>query len=587
MIVKKIKRLRSGRRTEKAKAAHIRDLTTYISAPGDAEKLLYLTSRGFVAETFSAQQAEMIALASEAVRSDNPVVHWVMSWREGERPTNEQIEEAITTFLYEMGLSEHQVIAGAHQDTHNMHVHIAVNRVHPETGKVIKPNRGFDVEAGHRAIARIERLQGWQPEENSRYSCDELGHVQRSDRRKERGPQPVAAARDMEVWTGQKSAQRIVQEEAAQIISRAGSWEEVHRELAARGMRYERKGSGALIVVGEVAVKASATKDRKCTLSALQKRLGEFEGAPADLIVVVREAEPTRQVKRRALWNEYSAARSAERAERDTRRTALRQRHTSQRRALLEDHRRMRAARLAGDWRGRGELRNALASLTAAEKAKAIADLRDLQAKERRQIARARLPSFEDWLRLKDSPEAAEAWRYQDAESTDWISGDTFVEPAAHDIRDFAGRVEGRAVRYAGGGAADAFVDRGRQVVVLRLDRAAVLASLQLSAAKWGSCQIHGGEQFKALCVELAAENGIRLGNPELQAAADALRAQAQKRQPGDANRTATAASARRAALDEWMRKQEEKAQQQKQEEEARRARDAARKNEPSGPRGP
>ena len=36
-----------------------------------------------------------------------------------------------------------------------------VNRVHPITRKVIEINKGFDLEALHRAVARIEHVQGW------------------------------------------------------------------------------------------------------------------------------------------------------------------------------------------------------------------------------------------------------------------------------------------------------------------------------------------------------------------------------------------------------------------------------------------
>src|SRR5260370_10722926 len=102
----------------------------------------------------------MVALAEEATRSGNPVNHYVMSWREGEQPTAAQVEETIAIFLHELGLDEHQVIYGLHADTHNFHLHVVVNRVHPETLKCIEINRGFDIEVVHRAVARIEHTQG-------------------------------------------------------------------------------------------------------------------------------------------------------------------------------------------------------------------------------------------------------------------------------------------------------------------------------------------------------------------------------------------------------------------------------------------
>ena len=45
-------------------------------------------------------------------------------------------------------------------------------------------------------------------------------------------------------------------------------------------MRFEKKGSGAIIFVGEIAVKASSV-DRAFGMSTLCKRLGDFVPAPA------------------------------------------------------------------------------------------------------------------------------------------------------------------------------------------------------------------------------------------------------------------------------------------------------------------
>lgn len=50
------------------------------------------------------------------------------------------------------------------------------------------------------------------------------------------------------------------------------------------------------------------------------------------------------------------------------------------------------------------------------------------------------------------------------------------------------------------------------------------LAALQLSGQKWGTFTVHGNERFRLLCVELAAEHGFKVANPELQHAIAAAR---------------------------------------------------------------
>lgn len=176
MIVKKVKNPRKSA----SKAMRVSRLVDYITDPeheNSNEKCLYAGARGFISDDYEAQKAEMLALSQEAVRSRDTINHYVLSWHEGEQPTPEQVEAAVTIFLDELGLTGHQAMYGLHADTDNIHLHIAVNRVHPDTLKVIKPNRGFDIEAAHRAIARIEEVQGWQRERNGRYQVLEIGRA--------------------------------------------------------------------------------------------------------------------------------------------------------------------------------------------------------------------------------------------------------------------------------------------------------------------------------------------------------------------------------------------------------------------------
>ena len=269
------------------KAARVAGVVDYITEPENVnsiEKCIHSEAVNFLSHDLKSQKAEMTALAQEAVRSKDPIDHWVLSWKENERPTPEQAREAAAIFIKQCGLKGHQYVYGSHDDTDNMHVHIAVNRVHPDTGKVVKINKGFDREAGHQAIAIIEKLQGWSVEENARYRVNEKAElvIDPATKRpqifenKDKQQEPTAKAQAMEIQTGEKSAQRIGIEQAAPIIAQAQSWKELHAAMAAAGMQYERKGSGAVVQVGAELVKASDVA-RTASLSALQKRLGPYQ----------------------------------------------------------------------------------------------------------------------------------------------------------------------------------------------------------------------------------------------------------------------------------------------------------------------
>ena len=229
MILKKLKRTNLNR----TKAAMIGGLVDYVLAEKDEdgfEKWQFAHGFNFVAKSPRAWKQEMIALSQETIHSRMPVTHWVMSWQENEVPTEQQVNEAAGIFLDRMGLSEHQAIVAAHKNTANFHVHIVVNRVHPLTEKVVQPHKGFDIEAAHRIVAEIEHKQGWASNARARYKVNEKGAIVRNQHPKV--VKPKAEAEHFESITGEKSAQRMVQEKAHALIQKAASWQELHAGLA-------------------------------------------------------------------------------------------------------------------------------------------------------------------------------------------------------------------------------------------------------------------------------------------------------------------------------------------------------------------
>ena len=126
---------------------------------------------------------------------------------------------------------------------------------------------------------------------------------------------PVAAS--LENATGEKSAQRIAHERGWTIIKEANSWRELHTGLADVGLRFEKKGLGALIWVGDVAVKASSV-DRAFSLPKLVKRLGEFEAGEYAEEKPTLRPEPMPQIKTMFAeeWQEYQREREAEKKKR-------------------------------------------------------------------------------------------------------------------------------------------------------------------------------------------------------------------------------------------------------------------------------
>ncbi|MCL2123715.1 MAG: relaxase/mobilization nuclease domain-containing protein [Desulfovibrionaceae bacterium] len=397
MIVKKVK----YKKTTKPKSWQIGDLVDYIRSPRDSnplEKIEHSGSREFFSTNHVGQKKEMIGLAEDSVHSKMPVSHWIFSWQENEQPTPDQVEELVDIFLERMELSGHQTMYGLHYNTENYHVHIAVNRMSRETGKVVQPHKGFDIEAAHKIVAEIEYRQGWAREENGRYMMDDSGRIVRAPR-PERGPSPTAKALDFEAYTGEKSAQRVAQERGYAIITHAVSWPELHQKLAAAGLRFEKKGSGALIIVGDIPVKASSV-DRAFSMGNLCKRLGEFiPGEYGEPELVAPEPVSSAHVED---WKEYRAERDNTLATQSdaqylSARMELKTRHKLERKRL--------ARRLPG---------HSLSVINHARHGLAMQ-----QREERRALAASRprsglqRQSFKSWLKAHGRNQQADSWRYR------------------------------------------------------------------------------------------------------------------------------------------------------------------------------
>lgn len=403
MIVKKLKRTSF----KKSKSVMIGGLVDYILAEHDdrgKDKLAYAGSRNFLTTTVAAQKKEMISLAEESIQSRMPVTHWILSWQENEQPTREQVDEAVSLFLRGMRLAEHQTFYALHKNTGNYHLHIAVNRTHPYTQKVIQPHRGFDINEAHKIIAEIEHRQGWASQMNARYRVNEQGHVVKNLQRREQ-MKPKPKAEDFENATGEKSAQRIVQERGHAVIQNASCWEELHAGLDMVGLRFVRKGSGAVIFVGDTAVKASSV-DRNFSLSRLSKRLGEFikPGYYSERTFASPDPEPVSHVCREE-WREYQK----ERRRREEEKHNARERREEEREKLerrQQERRETASAHLA---------RHGLSILNIARhflKEQEREECEEVRNKSASTEQATQLPRFKYWLGKRDAYRA-NLWRFR------------------------------------------------------------------------------------------------------------------------------------------------------------------------------
>ena len=76
----------------------------------------------------------MIDTAKRSTRCKAPVYAFSLGWHPEETPSREEMIEAGREALAVLKIQDHQALMISHTDTAHPHVHVIVNRIHPETG---------------------------------------------------------------------------------------------------------------------------------------------------------------------------------------------------------------------------------------------------------------------------------------------------------------------------------------------------------------------------------------------------------------------------------------------------------------------
>ena len=114
------------------------------------------------------------------------------------------------------------------------------------------------------------------------------------------------------------------------------------------------------------------------------------------------------------------------------------------------------------------------------------------------------------------------------------IEGDRFVEPEPQNVGAlFTNEKKGTEIHYnrhdrdSGAFQTLAFIDNGKQLDVRDWsNRESVNAALKLASQKWETLSVSGSDEYKETVARLAAENGYKITNPELQDRIRELRAE-------------------------------------------------------------
>jgi hypothetical protein len=245
---------------------------------------------------------QMDATASQNARVQKPVYHLSLNAPPGEHLSREEWEQVAVRVLKDLGLEEHQALIVAHTDRPHEHVHLMVNRVHPEHLKTW--SNSHDYARIERSLRQIERDMNLREVPGNHH----------------RLPGQEAPQRDQGLTSGETREQRRTGDQpwTAQVrftvyndFRDAESWGDLEARLGQHGLELRKRGRGLVVTDGERQLKISRIHRGRST-AKLEKRFGISFDEWRDRVGELRESVETFQTteaNRKALHLEHAGLR--------------------------------------------------------------------------------------------------------------------------------------------------------------------------------------------------------------------------------------------------------------------------------------
>ncbi|EOW9475011.1 TraI/MobA(P) family conjugative relaxase [Vibrio cholerae] len=258
MIVKHI----PMRSTHKSDFAGLIDYLT--DAQSKEHRLGHIKLTNCHADSVRDAISEVLATQQSNTRAKNDkTYHLIISFRAGEQLEQDVLSDIEKRVCDSLGFNGHQRISAVHNDTDNLHIHVAINKIHPTRHTMHEPY------AAYRTLAEqcehLEKAFGLQQDNHTPQQNHNAAH-----------------AADMERHSGIESLTGWIKRECLEEIKAAQTWAELHDTCHTHGLTLSAKGNGLVFSADNgITVKAS-TVARDLSKPKLEARFGAFQSAKAD-----------------------------------------------------------------------------------------------------------------------------------------------------------------------------------------------------------------------------------------------------------------------------------------------------------------
>jgi hypothetical protein len=245
-----------------ARLSSFSGLVQYITNPQDKQERvgnISLSNCNSIDPTWAVQEVLATQAKNQRATADK-TYHLLISFALGEILSDKLLNIIEDRVVSSIGLKDHQRISTVHHDTDNLHIHVAINKIHPKTLNMIEPYRAYKTFAEVATQLEIE------------YGLEITNHQTRKGRSEN-------LADDMEQHSGIESLINWMKRHCKDQIEAASSWDELHKSLAAHGVTIKLRANGFVFCDKKGLMIKASSVSRNFSKKNLLSKLGEFTPA--------------------------------------------------------------------------------------------------------------------------------------------------------------------------------------------------------------------------------------------------------------------------------------------------------------------
>jgi Relaxase/Mobilisation nuclease domain/Large polyvalent protein-associated domain 7 len=242
------------------KKSNFAELVQYMTdGQGKEERIGDVSVTNCQSDRVDAAILEVINTQGKNTRAtSDKTFHLLVSFPPGEEPDGAVLKAIERKLCDGIGFGSHQRVSALHTDTDSLHLHIAINKIHPTRYTIYEPYNVY-----HTLGFFCEKLE-------REYGLTLVNHTSKNTLSEDH-------ATDMEHHAGIESLLGWIKRECFNQIQAAQSWEALHRTMQVNGLSLHERGNGLVITTLDGTTVKASSIGRDFSKTKLEAKFGTFE----------------------------------------------------------------------------------------------------------------------------------------------------------------------------------------------------------------------------------------------------------------------------------------------------------------------